>query len=321
MTLLEKDFWTLLEKSDTAETEEEKNMYDVYIDYLLPYLKNIKGFKNFDMPLILEDTADEEDICYIPIQIKEFNKKLIKHIPPKINIPTDEFYFPKEYYLKEVRNIILDFYSHFDPILYKFIKECMDNEHLHILNQLIDEEVDGMCLHINPLNHTHIFVCKNGKWSVEEMAVLAHELGHAIHLRGKRSFEEETDITSSSLSEMPSKLFEELFIKFLINNQVEHAKKVDFMWLRELKMQLLSFSKMNINQYSKYWDYIYGSILSHYYSKKYENDPEITKKNIYDFIKHIGFMCDMDMFENFGINKEELIRGEYLKTKLPRGKK
>ena len=36
---------------------------------------------------------------------------------------------------------------------------------------------------------------------------------------------------------------------------------------------------MNINQYSKYWDYIYGGILSHYYSKKYADDPEITKKN------------------------------------------
>lgn len=289
---------------------------------------------------------------------KQISKNYINHLNELINNCLESFknfnldyqYQKKKYSFKEATDLILEFFYSFDKSLVPIIQKNLDEDHLFIVDPKSNkfQEYSGLTYYNSYSNQTYTIICNQDKFSIDDIDCIVHELGHGINFEiAKPKFFYKLLI--NNLSEIPSSIFEKLFINFLSDNNIdikdahrtntnnlisllENIKNIydinsiiykKFIESNKFDISNISsiLSKYEIDYYFENIQYFFGMLLSHYYSKLYRKDPEKTRNSIYDFISNIGVMNDFDMFNHFNINQEEFINCNYLKEVIKENQK
>ena len=149
------------------------------------------------------------------------------------HIPTDSFMKPIS--KKASRDILNSFLEKYEII--DFYEQLYKRRNIHSMNKIADRYTTGLALY-NPLcQETDLFIRKE-KNSLHDLEVIIHELGHAFdEAYNTPSCEEYNSILHMSYyTEVVSALLERLFLRYLINENIEKE---------QAQQLLLRFEKEN----------------------------------------------------------------------------
>ncbi|MBE6149236.1 MAG: hypothetical protein E7170_00755 [Firmicutes bacterium] len=252
--------------------------------------------------------------------------------------------------LDDAKDIIKNFICYYDITLYPIVNKALSDEHLFVINDKY-RLGDGYSYFNTYSKSPYIVIYIDGKLNIDCLICLIHEIGHIIHFYTTQNKPTNyTKIVANNFIEVPSTTLENLFIDYLMKNNIEiiNTQKVlnnnlnmlksylkylrvnnriidkvlNYDEIETKKLQQLLASKgtsMSENTICKCfsnlplnYSYSLGGLIAAYYLEEYRKDPEKTNKNIYDFSKCIGIAEDFYMLNNFGINLEKLKQCMYL---------
>ena len=340
MTLLEKDVAKIKEALNNATTEKEKIFYArqlLAICTVADDMYNVETDSDtiIDRALLLKVCNDSGNLrkqACKKLMSREYNNltnRIINTTLPQIKTIDTPYQLEKIYTLKQARKLVLDFYSNYGNNSYRRIKKYLNDEHLHIITKINNDpyyDTFAYCNYNIVSNNSHIVAAVNGKLDLADVSALVHEIGHALHFKAIKTMNTWDNVIFGCAVEMPSTTMQKLFIDFAIKNNIAQADELNINLLVLLKsfMKNVKTSKLllsylrsrNSNSFVDDHAYIYGTLLAYYYAEKYKQDPEQTKENIQRFIRHIGYMNEIEMLDKFGIDKKELIEGKYIKKNV-----
>ena len=253
--------------------------------------------------------------------------------------------------LEDAKDLIKDFICSYDISLYPIVNKALSDDHLFVLHN--EYRLGEGYSYFNTYSGLpYIVIYAKEKLNIECLICLIHEIGHIIHFYTTYNRPKNyTKIATNNFIEVPSTTFENIFIDYLIKNNVElkntqmvlnnnlHMLKEYLQFLRinnliidtvlnydeievETLQHLLSSKGSCIdkdticqcfNSIQLNYSYALGGLVAAYYLEQYSKDPEKTKKDFYDFSKCIGVTEDFYMLNNFGINFEKFKQCMYLK--------
>ncbi len=168
-----------------------KNEEDLLIDYM-----------NFQEPYIFECGENYS---------KFLNE--IKFVP---------FWFgnhSKKYTFNEVKEIIMSYYSGFDELTQKIVKDFFNSNRFEI-NVHLDQNNEGMCFYSIKLKKGFITI-KSNEFRLEDILTFVHEIGHYIEFI-KYILPQSRTLTygNNFFDELSSKFYEYEFLRFLKKNNI-----------------------------------------------------------------------------------------------------
>ena len=126
----------------------------------------------------------------------------------------------KKINLKLLRELLFEYYSQYGDNIYKIIKKYMDEKRVYYGN-LFEPGIGGTYLSSKITKSGYINIEEYEKMTMITLAMLVHELGHAIDAETLEFPQSKNiNIVSDLLLEVPSIHFEMGFIDFLIKNNI-----------------------------------------------------------------------------------------------------
>ncbi len=238
------------------------------------WIRDFTIFKNFHFKYTSQLIIHTEKLLWdTKKEIKEEKRPCIQ-----------EMYFQKE----EFYHILLEFMKSLN--LEDFYKNMIENKNIYPINNIRKTTARAYTLH-NPITKQNNIFIKNFEYNISSMMRLVHELGHAYYFeKMKFTPKEYLKYTNSYYKETTSKLFEKLYLDFMINNSIrKEACKIQNLDCLENNLAFLSFSFA----YSLLDDeFLWGFRDDEKYKRKQESrlsqfiqDKAFIKKTVYDFDK------------------------------------
>jgi oligoendopeptidase F len=151
-------------------------------------------------------------------------------------IDTDMFNYAKltygkKYTDKEVKELILGFYSLYGDAVYKIVNRYFDEGRIQTGSAICENRTDGTFYNSILLKSGYI-VIKEEENNIKLLTSLAHELGHAVdygmvyHPQQKKG-----KFYSDIYQEVSSSFFEYGFVKYLLENKIECDESLCYMVL------------------------------------------------------------------------------------------
>ena len=273
-------------------TEEDKIGLAFYIDSAYRNIANVReidiNIKNkkifnsrkeqtlfFDKILELENNLIENFIKYQDFHLDYFESTI------QSSIELDKMYDEERKYNKltekEFHKIFIEFLESLG--LSNLYERYLKDNKIHDV-KINEEEYSGATLY-NPLTKDMDIFINNFSYDIRTMFILAHEFGHVYDLErfDGNSCDYEKYMYESLYGETISKLFERLFLHYLINNNIykEDAQKK----LIELELINIDYMKSSLMLCLIDEDYLEDD----YY--KQDNRKEIVENCLYDFYDEI----------------------------------
>lgn len=294
--------------------------------YRIPRNKNyeLQEIGKFDyLSILLEEFKRNNEIH------KEYSKRIID-IYSKIDLKN--LSIPKTKLKKEDRiDIIRDFLNSYDSNMYELFMNMegyidMDTKKL--------KKTDFTC-YIPILKNSYILINNHG--SVDDLATLIHELGHAYTYRlfNNESLDRFYSFNNNYLTETFSLFLEILFIDYLKKNNInkEDAILSENMYLKYIEnrfKKVLELCKMDKIDKIVSKDetilinaliYSYGATTGIELCEHYKEDPKYTKENIRFFLSSLGKYSSEELLDILKIKEEDLHSCKTLIKRLNNHKK
>ena len=286
--------------------------------YRIPRNKNyeLQEIGKFDyLSILLEEFKRNNEIH------KEYSKIDLKNLS-----------IPKTKLKKEDRiDIIRDFLNSYDSNMYELFMNMdgyidMDTKKL--------KKTDFTC-YIPILKNSYILI--NNHESVDDLATLIHELGHAYTYRlfNNESLDRFYSFNNNYLTETFSLFLEILFIDYLKKNNInkEDAILSENMYLKYIEnrfKKVLELCKMDKIDKIVSKDetilinaliYSYGATTGIELCEHYKEDPKYTKENIRFFLSSLGKYSSEELLDILKIKEEDLHSCKTLIKRLNNHKK
>jgi oligoendopeptidase F len=149
---------------------------------------------------------------YYSIKAKLLKTKQLKYYDRNAPLP---FSNNKKYTFNDAKNIVLNGYKAFDQRAHDIVLEFFDKKWIDIAPR--DGKIsDAFCSPIGGACHPYVFINYHG--STRDVATLAHELGHGMHMQLSRKQKPLMTETPLTLSEMASVFGEEIIFRSILND-------------------------------------------------------------------------------------------------------
>ena len=223
------------------------------IIYKHPYLRNkIIRENNKGLELFFDRVRKDERIFKI-LFANYYN----------LCIDTDIFNYSKKmddkkYTDKEVKDLILSFYSLYGDSIYKIVKRYFDEERIQTGSRLCQNRSDATFYNSLLLKSGYIVV-KEKENNINMLTSLAHELGHAVDFgMFYNPQQKKGKFYSDIYQETASSFFEYGFVKYLLDNRIECDESLLYIsiFLKEAYYRICGLvdSYMEGNFYSQDFD-------------------------------------------------------------------
>ena len=198
---------SLLEDILGIEVNTDIFMNNKKIDNILHkyYLKSLKAFVNF----LNNNGLDLTNLS------NNFNKLLPNDFESFVYL--DSLSINKKnkiFSQKEFEDIFYSFFSEFGNNTFKIVKEIIESKKIELGMDMPIENTDGYTVN-SFLTNDYYIVSAFKRLSLENMIILAHEIGHAIDFHLVSNAQGKRNATRTSLIEVPSCFFELSFIDYL----------------------------------------------------------------------------------------------------------
>ena len=214
--IIKKEIQELYNSFDKTNNFYEKGYILTFLDYLNSILddKEIKDMR--DMINIKMFSCRDSYLHFLISRsnsISEFVKRNKEFFNEKI-IVSKEQKFPYEYLSslndESISSVIDEFLKTFDFRIYKFYRRMVDEGRIICSN---DNNIA-----ITSLNHSKTIIFIKDLNDLHDIMILLHELAHAYYIYiNKLKVIERCDITKEIKDEIPAKIMEIKFIKFISN--------------------------------------------------------------------------------------------------------
>lgn len=256
------------------------------------------------------------------------------------------------YSYKETIDLIYDFYNTINPNMYKIIKQILDEK--RIIYRYIDPSYDAYTIPIRSINKYYIFVNNDGLTNIDTISYIIHELGHIMDwtINNNLSANLKMTQTLNNYIEVIPITLELIFKDYCHNNGInndniynilerliEDCIEIQIMAkIKNIKFngtliknnhQITKICNDSITKNCHYLNaddepidiqnsikYTLGTIIAFMFEDMYKDNPQESLKNMFDFINNIYTMDDNIIMDNFGLNKDDIIKGKTLKKVL-----
>lgn len=134
----------------------------------------------------------------------------------------------KKYTYDEALRIVFEVYKNFSPRFYEIIKELTTSSHVDVFPK--EGKVAGAFAWSMPYNKPYVLL--NFYGSVRDIATIAHEFGHAIHMTLSLKNKYLASYPALNISETASTFGEKLTNEYLLKNESDPKRKIELICAR-----------------------------------------------------------------------------------------
>lgn len=227
--------------------------------------------------------------------------------------------------IKEFLEIERDFLSGYDERLYKLFNLALEK-------RLIDMRNMSRCSAVTygSVTSNNHYVTLPNSLNAEGLGMVSHELGHldsyaVLDVRSKKQVID----TQITFYEAYSHFMEHCLIGYLKKNHIllkDTAINENnyYAWMRGYFEQLNVCKELNSNEedidvlmlISDSYQYSYGMLIGTLLYERYEEDPNMVKKDIDNFLFNQGLVDNDRQLEMLGLTREELKTSKVLAKRL-----
>ncbi len=202
---------------------------------------------------------------------------------------------------KEFKDILLSFFSQYNNNIYKVVKKMFDEKRIKMGGK-INEGCEGYTVSSNFTKDAFIII-RNYEFTIDNLVMLAHELGHVIHFYTSVLSNGEKKAFASPYSETISCSFEIAFLDYLMKNYIEPSSALLFLndkFVRDLN----SFYKYtSIKKQDEYHIDEDGIISSTSGDLSFIGSPVEADLNY-----TLGYAIALNMLLKYGDDKKEFVK-------------